>query len=25
LSGIDCGGMTYNEMCELEGSMAFGD
>ena len=25
LSGIDCRGMTYNEMCELEGSMAFGD
>ena len=25
LSGIDCRGMTYNEMCELEGSIAFGD
>jgi hypothetical protein len=25
LGGIDCKGMTYNEMCELEGSMAFGD
>ena len=25
LGGIDCRGMTYNEMCELEGSMAFGD
>ena len=25
LAGIDCRGMTYNDMCELEGSMAFGD
>ena len=25
MGGIDCKGMTYNEMCELEGSMAFGD
>ena len=25
LAGIDVRGMTYNEMCELEGSMAFGD
>ena len=25
IAGIDVRGMTYNEMCELEGSMAFGD
>jgi len=25
MGGIDCKGMTYNDMCELEGSMAFGD
>lgn len=25
LAGINVRGMTYNEMCELEGSMAFGD
>lgn len=25
MAGIDVRGMTYNEMCELEGSIAFGD
>ena len=25
MGGIDDKGMTYNDMCELEGSMAFGD
>jgi len=25
IAGINVRGMTYNEMCELEGSMAFGD